>query len=80
MTDKREPPVSRLAALFYSCGRKMEAYRFRNHSNRITTGQLKGAGDIILLESSIQSQHPRIRVLYGQLTHPITVKRNLNVS
>lgn len=28
MTDKREPPVSRLAALFYSCGRKMEAYRF----------------------------------------------------
>lgn len=30
MTDKREPPVSRLAALFYSCGRKMEAYRFRN--------------------------------------------------
>ena len=32
MTDKREPPVSRLAALFYSCGRKMEAYRFRNHS------------------------------------------------
>ena len=24
--------VSRLAALFYSCGRKMEAYRFRNHS------------------------------------------------
>jgi hypothetical protein len=25
MTDKREPPVSRLAALFYSCGRKMEA-------------------------------------------------------
>ena len=23
---------SRLAALFYSCGRKMEAYRFRNHS------------------------------------------------